>query len=181
MKKVIVLILALVVWPAVVTADRALNMQLQRFLNALGYDVGAVDGIVGKNTKAQLNNALSEYGYTFDGSVDDDEIKILKSIARKKGIQLSERMIGITRRHLEQIMDKQRAQLFVPSNRNTDRVDAFEIVEFEGRTAAKMSVSMDDRGHVDDWGRFGVSGEAQRVQIQEKPKVHEMVDGKLYW
>lgn len=50
MKKVIVLILALVVWPAVVTADRALNMQLQRFLNALGYDVGAVDGIVGKNT-----------------------------------------------------------------------------------------------------------------------------------
>ena len=86
MKKVIVLILALVVWPAVVTADRALNMQLQRFLNALGYDVGAVDGIVGKNTKAQLNNALSEYGYTFDGSVDDDEIKILKSIARKKGI-----------------------------------------------------------------------------------------------
>jgi hypothetical protein len=181
MKKVIVLILALVVWPAVVTADRALNMQLQRFLNALGYDVGAVDGIVGKNTKAQLNNALSEYGYTFDGSVDDDEIKILKSIARKKGIQLSERMIGITRRHLEQIMDKQTAQLFVPSNRNTDRVDAFEIVEFEGRTAAKMSVSMDDRGHVDDWGRFGVSGEAQRVQIQEKPKVHEMVDGKLYW
>ena len=57
MKKVIVLILALVVWPAVVTADKALNMQLQRFLNALGYDVGAVDGIVGKNTKAQLNNA----------------------------------------------------------------------------------------------------------------------------
>ena len=78
----------MVIWPAVVTADTALNMQLQRFLNALGYDVGAVDGIVGKNTKAQLNNAFSENGYTFDGSVDDDKIKILKSIAQKKRIKL---------------------------------------------------------------------------------------------
>ena len=103
----------MVIWPAVVTADTALNMQLQRFLNALGYDVGAVDGIVGKNTKAQLNNAFSENGYTFDGSVDDDEIKILKSIAQKKRITLPERMLGVTRKHLEQIMDKKTARLFV--------------------------------------------------------------------
>jgi hypothetical protein len=60
MGRVIVLILAMVIWPAIVTADTALNMQLQRFFNALDYDVRAVDGIVGKNTKAQLDNAFSE-------------------------------------------------------------------------------------------------------------------------
>ena len=156
-------------------------MQVQRYLNALGYDVGAIDGIVGKNTKAQLNKALADNGYAFDSVVDEEEIKILKVIAKKKRVKLPERMIGVTRKNLEQITDKKTARLFVASDRNIDRSDAFEIVEFQGRTAAKISISMKDRGHVDDWGRFRKAGEAQRFQIQEKPKVHEMRDGKLYW
>jgi len=45
----------------------------------------------------------------------------------------------------------------------------------------KMSISMNDTGHPDDWGRFGQSGTAQRIQVQEKPKVHEMRDGEAYW
>lgn len=164
----------MVIWPAVVTADTALNMQLQRFLNALGYDVGAVDGIVGKNTKAQLNNAFSENGYTFDGSVDDDEIKILKSIAQKKRIKLPERVFGVTRKNLEQIMDKKTARLFVENENNIRRKDAFEIVDFKGRRAAKITISMRDEGSANDWGRFGTAGHAQRFQIQEKPMSHEM-------
>jgi len=133
----------------------------------LGFDVGAIDGIVGKNTTAQLNNALTDNGYAFDGAVDDEEIKILKVIAKKKHVKLPERMIGVTRKNLEQIMDEKTARLFVASDRNTDRADAFEIVQYKGRTAAKMSVSLSDRGHVDDWGRFGEAGAAQRFQIQE--------------
>lgn len=81
-------------------------MQVQRYLNALGYDVGAIDGIVGKNTKAQLNKALADNGYAFDSVVDEEEIKILKVIAKKKRVKLPERMIGVTRKNLEQIMDK---------------------------------------------------------------------------
>lgn len=152
--------LCVATWPALVSADIATNMQVQRYLNALGYDVGVVDGIVGKNTKAQLNKALTDSGFAFDGIVDDEEIKILKIIAKKKRIKLPERMIGVTRENLEQIMDKKTAQLFVASNRNTDRADAFEIVQFEGRTAARISVSLSDRGHLDDWGRFGEAGAA---------------------
>ena len=87
-------------------ADIATNMQVQRYLNALGYDVGAIDGIVGKNTKAQLNKALADNGYAFDSVVDEEEIKILKVIAKKKRVKLPERMIGVTRKNLEQIMDK---------------------------------------------------------------------------
>ena len=181
MKKIIILVLCMTIWPAIVSADTATNIEIQRYLNALGYDVGAIDGIVGKNTKAQLNKALADNGYAFDGVVDEEEIKILKVIAKKKRVKLPERMIGVTRKNLEQIMDKKTARLFVASDRNIDRSDAFEIVEFQGRTAAKISISMKDRGHVDDWGRFGKAGEAQRFQIQEKPKVHEMRDGKLYW
>ena len=162
MKKIIRLVLCMTIWPAIVSADTATNMQVQRYLNALGYDVGVIDGIVGKNTKAQLNKALVDSGYAFDGAVDDEEINILKAIAKKKRIKLPERKIGVTRKNLEQIMDKKTARLFVASDRNIDRSDAFEIVEFQGRTAAKISISMKDRGHVDDWGRFGNSGHAQR-------------------
>ena len=78
-------------------------------------------------------------------------------------------------------MDKKTAELFVPNNRNIDNVTSFEIVNFKGRKAAKMSISMKDKGHPDDWGRFGFAGSAQRIQLQEKPKVHEMKDGKIYW
>ena len=181
MKKIIRLVLCMTIWPAIVSADTATNMQVQRYLNALGYDVGAIDGIVGKNTKAQLNKALVDSGYAFDGAVDDEEINILKAIAKKKRIKLPERMIGVTRKNLEQIMDKKTARLFVASDSNTDRADAFEIVQFKGKTAARMSVSLSDRGHVDDWGRFGEAGAAQRFQIQEKPKISEMRDGREYW
>ena len=181
MKKIIGLMLCVATWPSFVSADIATNMQVQRYLNALGYDVGAIDGIVGKNTKAQLNNALTDNGYAFDGAVDDEEIKILKVIAKKKRVKLPERMIGVTRKNLEQIMDKKTARLFVENENNIERKDAFEIVDFEGRRAAKITISMRDEGSANDWGRFGTLGHAQRFQIQEKPMSHEMVDGKVYW
>ena len=90
-------------------------------------------------------------------------------------------MLGVTRRNLEKIMDEQTARLFQASEVNTSRTDAFEIVEFEGRIAAKFSVSVKDEGHPNDWGRLGTLGNAQRFQIQEQERTHEMVDGKEYW
>lgn len=181
MKKIILLLLCVAIWPALVSAEVATNMQIQRYLNALGYNVGAIDGIVGKNTKIQLDNALTENGYTFDGTVDNEEIKILKVIAKRKRVKLPERMIGVTRQNLEQIMDEKTARLFVENENNIEREDAFEIVDFEGRRAAKITISMRDAGSANDWGRFGTLGHAQRFQIQEKPMLHEMVDGKVYW
>ena len=89
-------------------------------------------------------------------------------------------MIGVTRKNLEQIMDKKTARLFVENENNIEREDAFEIVDFEGRRAAKITISMRDEGSANDC-RFGTSGHAQRFQIQEKPMSHEMVDGKVYW
>ena len=69
-------------------------------------------------------------------------------------------------------MDEQTAKQFVPNNRNINKVDGFEIIDFRGRKAARMSISMNDKGHPDDWGRFGAAGTAQRLQIQEKQRLH---------
>ena len=125
--------------------------------------------------------ALEENGYVYDGLADSNELIILKQIAKAKDIDLNERFIGLSHENLAQIMDVQTANLFVANDRNIGRVDAFEIVDFKGRRAAKMSISMNDKGHPDDWGRFGASGAAQRIQVQEKPRVHEMKDGKVFW
>lgn len=89
--------------------------------------------------------------------------------------------IGINRKNLSVIMDKKTVPLFVASDRNIGRRDAFEIVEFEGYTAAKMSIKWEDKGHVDDWGRFGAMGHAQRLQVGERPFKSEMKDGNEYW
>ena len=157
------------------------NFEIQQHLLALGYDADPIDGIVTRNLKRQLTRALFENGYAFDGTVDDEELAILKTITKQNNVFVPNRMLGVTRKNLEKIMDNQTARLFQASDMNTNRTDSFEIVEFEGRTAAKFSVSFKDKGHPNDWGRFGTVGHAQRFQVQEKERTHEMVDGKEYW
>ena len=157
------------------------NFEIQQHLLALGYDADPIDGIVTRNLKRQLTRALFENGYAFDGTVDDEELATLKTITKQNNVFVPNRMLGVTRKNLEKIMDNQTARLFQASDMNTNRTDSFEIVEFEGRTAAKFSVSFKDKGHPNDWGRFGTVGHAQRFQVQEKERTHEMVDGKEYW
>ena len=169
-------------WPFFVSyADIQQNIKIQSYLNALGYNVGQIDGIIGKNSRKQLITVLKEHGLEFDGVADSNELQNLRKIARDKNIDLTERRLGISYENLLQIMDEQTAKLFVPNSRNINKVDGFEIVDFKGRKAARMSISMNDKGHPDDWGRFGAAGTAQRIQIQEKPRVHEMRDGEVYW
>ena len=157
------------------------NFEIQQHLLALGYDADPIDGIVTRNLKRQLTRALFENGYAFDGTVDDEELATLKTITKQNNVFVPNRMLGVTRKNLEKIMDNQTARLFQASDMNTNRTDSFEIVEFEGRTAAKFSVSFKDKGHPNDWGRLGTVGHAQRFQVQEKERTHEMVDGKEYW
>ena len=54
------------------------NIKTQSYLNALGYNVGKIDGIIGKNIRKQLIKALEEKGYKFDGKADSNEVQILK-------------------------------------------------------------------------------------------------------
>ena len=162
-------------WPFFVGyADIKQNIKIQSYLNALGYNVGQIDGIIGKNSRKQLITVLKEHGLEFDGVADSNELQILRKIATDKNIDLTDRLLGISYENLLQIMDEQTAKLFVPNSRNINKVDGFEIVDFKGRKAAKMSISMNDKGHPDDWGRFGTAGTAQRLQIQDTPRVHEM-------
>ena len=157
------------------------NFEIQQHLLSLGYDAEPIDGIVTRSLKRQLTRAFVKNGFAFDGTVDDEELATIKTITKQNNVLISNRMLGVTRQNLEKIMDKQTARLFQASAINTKRTDGFEIVEFEGRTAAKFSVSFKDEGHPNDWGRLGTVGHAQRFQVQEKERTHEMVDGKEYW
>ena len=169
-------------WPFFVGyADIKQNIKIQSYLNKFSYNVGQIDVIIGKNSRKQLISALKEHGLEFDGVADSNEQQIFRKVTVDKNIDLIERRLGISYENLLQIMDEQTAKLFVPNSRNINKEDGFEIVDFKGRKAARMSISMSDKGHPDDWGRFGVAGTAQRFQIQEKPKVHEMRDGEVYW
>ena len=64
-----------------------------------------------KKHKKQLINALEEHGFVYDGLADGNEIIILKQMAKAKNISLNERLVGISRENLAQIMDVQK--LFV--------------------------------------------------------------------
>jgi peptidoglycan hydrolase-like protein with peptidoglycan-binding domain len=54
-------------------AQRAQNRQVQAALNYFGYDVGAVDGLVGRQTRAGISRYQSAMGFPADGRMDNQE------------------------------------------------------------------------------------------------------------
>ena len=59
-------------------ADIKQNIKIQSYLNALGYNVGQIDGIIGKNSRKQLISFLKKHGIEFDGAADNNELQILE-------------------------------------------------------------------------------------------------------
>ena len=111
-------------WPLYVGyADIKQNIKIQSYLNALGYHVGQIDGIIGKNSRKQLISALKQHGLEFDGVADSNELQILKKIAADKNIDLIERHLGISYENLLQIILKARkpkADPFVQEQTKSD-------------------------------------------------------------
>ena len=74
-------------WPFFVGyADIQQNIKIQNYLNALGYNVGQIDGIIGKNSRKQLISVFKEHGLEFDGVADSNELQILRKIATHKNL-----------------------------------------------------------------------------------------------
>lgn len=58
-------------------AQREQNRNVQSALNYFGYNVGAVDGSIGRKTRAGISNYQSDMGYSIDGRLDDAERSFL--------------------------------------------------------------------------------------------------------
>ena len=55
--------------------------QAQTFLAALGYKVGAADGVAGKRTEAAIAEAMAAYGQPYDGAISENEVALLSRVA----------------------------------------------------------------------------------------------------
>ena len=53
----------------------------QKMLNSLGYNAGPIDGIVGSKTTSAMKNYYADKGMTFDGTIDGNEVALLKTDA----------------------------------------------------------------------------------------------------
>ena len=72
---VLVLIITFLIPSIILASDNVLATQKK--LNELGFNAGAVDGIWGNTTKNALIEYLSTKGLKFDGSLDNNEFKML--------------------------------------------------------------------------------------------------------
>lgn len=89
---------------------------------------------------------------------------------------------GYSTSNLKTIMPAKLAGSMQFSMRSIKNKERIEFDEFHGRDAVKMTVNYDDGGHPGDWRRMSDSKpHAQRIQIQERERTHEMMDGKEYW
>ena len=81
---IIVLIITFLIPSIILASDNVLATQKK--LNELGFNAGAADGIWGNTTKNALIEYLSTKGLKFDGSLDNNEFKLLeiKNIRNEK-------------------------------------------------------------------------------------------------
>lgn len=62
---------------AAYSSQRSQNRQVQSALNYFGYNVGRVDGSIGRNTRAGIARYQADMGYTSDGHLDNHEYNFL--------------------------------------------------------------------------------------------------------
>ncbi|WP_425043971.1 peptidoglycan-binding domain-containing protein [Primorskyibacter sp. S87] len=63
--------------PSISSAQRQQNRQVQSALNYFNYNVGAVDGSLGRKSRAGISRYQADMGYTIDGYLDDHERNFL--------------------------------------------------------------------------------------------------------
>jgi len=75
--KALILTISLVITPQVVFADARVKAVQEKLLD-LGYNPGVADGLWGRNTQSALEQFMSSKGQSFDGTLDQNELKLLK-------------------------------------------------------------------------------------------------------
>ena len=114
-------LLALAV-PSVALADDTARIA-QSLLNELGYSV-AVDGVWGPNSQRALESFYTQNNQVFDGTFDETELADLTAANNP----------------IAAIMDAETATLFGTHEQNISSDDGLQVVEFEGRTAARFTL-----------------------------------------
>lgn len=66
--------------PVPVRADETV-LEAQRLLNSLGFNAGPADGSAGKRTTSAVAAFLSGMNFTFDGTIDQQEVELLRRAA----------------------------------------------------------------------------------------------------
>jgi len=138
-------------FPSVALADDTARMA-QSLLNELGYSI-AVDGAWGPNSQRALESFYNQNDQVFDGTFDETELADLAAANNP----------------IAAIMDAETAALFGVHDQNISSEDGLQIVEFEGRTAARFFLRYADGGGAEDWNPNNMNGRAQRIQIREIP------------
>jgi hypothetical protein len=63
-----------------------LKVETQEALLALGYDIGDVDGLIGRNTRKAIRSFQTSHGLAADGKVSPALLEAMKRVAREKGV-----------------------------------------------------------------------------------------------
>ena len=66
-----------------VTAETP-EQKFQKHLNAMGYNAGTADGIIGKNTISAYQKFLKRNNISFDGVIDANDFVILQKFYEKQ-------------------------------------------------------------------------------------------------
>jgi len=63
-----------------------LNAHTQEALLSLGYEIGDIDGVIGRNTRAAIKKFQSSQGMTADGKSSEALVARMRSVAQERGL-----------------------------------------------------------------------------------------------
>ncbi len=67
-----------------------LKAQTQEALIALGYEIGDIDGVIGRNTRAAIKQFQKSQGLAADGKESPQLLERMRTVAQQKGLRRPE-------------------------------------------------------------------------------------------
>ena len=93
----------------------------QIMLNQLGYKAGPADGIVGSKTTSAIKNYYADKGMTFDGTIDGNEVALLKTDVGNLELSVKEKAneLGVTLsgHYIDETMKNKTGKYIIPNNK----------------------------------------------------------------
>ena len=91
----------------------------QKMLNSLGYNAGPIDGIVGSKTTSAMKDYYADKGMTFDGTIDGNEVALLKTDAGNLQLSVEEKAkqlhIGMSGYYIDESVKNRIGKYVLPS------------------------------------------------------------------
>ena len=71
------------------------KLETQEALLGLGYDIGEIDGVIGRNTRKAIRDFQSSQGIKANGQPSESLVQLMRKVGQQKGLIRDDRSASV--------------------------------------------------------------------------------------